>query len=187
VIQFDASLSGGGVLLYDDLGVVLGARSIDLRCFKFCTESKCQNVAEFIVAVMGIVMALKKWNRNDPVSLGFMGDSLVALTWIESESFKGDFVMNASILFIMLCFHFRVSIHRCKHLPADENYLADYLSREGTVDDLKQFSLETSLLEFPSSQLFLECCNPSMQVLEDDQTFIQFWNRVWKLMESLRN
>jgi hypothetical protein len=91
VCEFDASLSGIGIIWYRKDGlreVPVGVGSWDIRCRGFHRDAKFQNRAEFIaglVAVMGLrVLGLE----NEIVML--RGDSMTALEWSHSWSFKGS-------------------------------------------------------------------------------------------------
>ena len=59
VIEFDASLTGAGVLWYqrleDGSEVSIGGAAVDLRGFAFGTDSSFQNTAEFIGCILGLL------------------------------------------------------------------------------------------------------------------------------------
>lgn len=175
-VEFDASLSGGGILLFGEHGLLLGACSLNLENFHFGSESQFQNTAEFVVAVVGLVVAAKIGKKGDcPMSVSFRGDSVAALTWIEKESFRGSNVFNAALVLILTCFHFRVSIQGCSHVPGVVNTRADALSR-GSLPE----QLGLPPLQLNSSRLdkVVQLCNPNHKVLSDDLSFISFWSLV---------
>ena len=75
IIEFDASLFGGGVIFYvvdndAQCEVRLGSTAFSLRILDFREDSSFQNAAEFIAAVIGVIVATKFCEKrsSDPVS-----------------------------------------------------------------------------------------------------------------------
>lgn len=96
-IQSDTCLFGLCILVYavPDRDILLGGSAVDISHFGFGEDSSFQNVAEFVAAVMGIVMIIK-------MGLLFMtkdyGDFVTALTWISNEKYRGLSVANAAMV-----------------------------------------------------------------------------------------
>ena len=183
IVEFDASLFGGGILCFDAHGEVVGACAVDLGRLQFGEDSKFQNSAEFLISVVGLLVALKVWGRPEPLTVGFRGDSVTALRWIETESFKGDYVMNSSLAFMLICFENRVAVSGCSHIPAGSNEKADYLSRGGSVEGLRQWGLMAPEVVIPSIGDFISLCDPRINVFEDDARFIQHWRDLQRCIQ----
>ena len=92
IIDFDASLSGAGILWYerqqDEDEISLGGAAVDLRLLRFGTDSSFQNTAEYIGCVLGLIGLVMQGVRN--VDVEVRGDSMSALTWVETERPRGD-------------------------------------------------------------------------------------------------
>ncbi len=72
VAQFDTYLFGGVVLLYDcELGILLEANSFSMRVLKLCQDSSYQNLSEFIIAIMNIMIAIKQWKKDEPLLIDY--------------------------------------------------------------------------------------------------------------------
>ena len=179
-IEFDASLFGGGILWFDAIGVCVGACSISLSSLGFGNDSSFQNTAEFIVAVIGLLGAVKILPGSSVI--GFRGDSLSALSWLQKGSFKSDPIRNASILFIHLCVKYGLIVGETLHIPAGSNLSADELSRGGTVQSLltkdSRLDNHTPEIKFDDIDVLLEYCNPSICYTATDEGFITHWNNI---------
>jgi len=76
--------------------------------YGFHVDSEFQNSAEFIVAVVGLVIAVRVVSsRSRGPSRVLWGDSVTSLSWIKEES-----------CLCLTCFHYTVASHDCVHLPA---------------------------------------------------------------------
>ena len=110
VVEFDASLSGGGVLWFrSDRGreVLWGAASFDLSLLDH-GDPAFQNTNEFVVAMLGIVGAKILFLELRAVAL--RGDSVTALNWARSNHFRGVLVTNAALVFTMVLILFDVEV-----------------------------------------------------------------------------
>jgi hypothetical protein len=128
VIEFDASLNGGGILWFekcpDGSERCLGTAAVNFSSLKF---GSFQNATEFITAVLGLVVARR---------LG-LGDSKTALSWLKTKRFKSDIALNTTIILTWVCVKFNLVIGSVTHLPKEENTSADFLSRDGTRESLQ--------------------------------------------------
>jgi hypothetical protein len=178
MIEFDASLSGGGILYFDGVsGSYLGASTIDICSLNFNDESKFQNYAEFTVAVIGLIGAL--YLRPNVKHVAFRGDSISALTWLSTGMVKSDIAYNLSTIFIKLCVDYKLEISEVTHIPGVENTSADMLSRNGSISDVRKIDSRVTndkLLIIPCSvllSLFGSSNEPST-----DEEFILFWKAI---------
>ena len=91
VVEFDASLSGAGILWYrrqaDGTEVVLGGGAVSLRGLGFGSDSSFQNSAEYIGCILGMVGLALLGVRDADIEI--RGDSVAALTWAETERPRG--------------------------------------------------------------------------------------------------
>ena len=72
IVEFDASLTGAGVLVYqriDSVEECVAATAMDLRGLNFGTDSSFQNTAEYIGAIIGILCLLKLGVSNEDIEL----------------------------------------------------------------------------------------------------------------------
>ena len=74
---------------------------MDLKFLGFKNESAFQNPCEFLGIILGMIDLIKLGYLDEDVEI--RGDSVAALTWAETESYKGERVGNASMLFTTLC------------------------------------------------------------------------------------
>lgn len=81
IVEMDASLHGAGCLIYRrnrDSEVCVGASAVDLRPLGFTTESRFQNVCEFIGSIVGILGLVRLGVKN--VDIEIRGDSISVLS-----------------------------------------------------------------------------------------------------------
>jgi hypothetical protein len=177
-IEFDASLSGIGLLYYENQNgreVLIGGGAIDITLLNFGSDASYQNTAEFIAAILGI-RGLAKLNLK-PRKINLRGDSITALTWAESGKFKGDLVGNAAVIFILQGIYSNVTVDRVIHLPAEDNWRADYLSRGGTIDNLIEQDRD---MKFPqivdlNGDEVIALCDPNRPT-SSEKEFNSFWD-----------
>jgi hypothetical protein len=164
IIEFDASLFGGGILIFDAQGFCLGACSVSLSQLNFGTDSSYQNTAEFIIAVIGLVIAVKLTQSATRLAVGFRGDSLSALMWLQDGSFRSDYVRNASLVLMHTCFLFDVDITESSHLAAEFNTSADALSRGGSLSNLilrdSRLRSDTPIIQLNEVDQLVKLCDP---------------------------
>lgn len=185
VVEFDASLSGVGVVWYavDKAGCEspLGALSVDIRSMGFGSDTQYQNVAEFIggiVGVLGVIMLGLGLS-----SIRFRGDSKSALCWLTSRKFKGDRTANAAIVLMVLVVQHGLSVlEESEFLSSEQNGRADKLSRGWSVtkvadyyDDLRGIK-EVMLPVGQMTQVLMDC-HPGT-VITSDEELAALWKRV---------
>ena len=177
IIEFDASLTGIGLLYYQQSGnaeVLLGGGSVDISALHFASEASYQNTAEFIAAVLGI-RGLRQL-RLQPDSVCLRGDSMTALTWASTRRFRGELVGNAAAVFVLQNIYEKVTISEVIHIAAEDNWRADYLSRGGTLDDLykKDTLLKKAQTVELNGDMIIQMCDPGRPTTTDEE-FNSFW------------
>jgi hypothetical protein len=84
IIEFDASLFGGGVIVHkvgpDQCETRLGACQFSLYSLDFQGDSSFQNTSEFLAGIVGLMLAIRLGCSG--ASVCFRGDSISALTWL---------------------------------------------------------------------------------------------------------
>lgn len=178
VIEFDASLSGGGILFFDGIdGTYLGASIVNLGTLGFGVESKYQNYAEFIVAIIGLIGALSL--KPNLRYAAFRGDSISALKWLSTGRVKSGLAHNLSTIFINLCVKYNLEVTEVSHVPGVLNTSADLLSRNGSIADVRKIDERVKSnrrLIIPCS-IFLSLCKAN-NIPSTDEEFIVFWNAI---------
>jgi hypothetical protein len=188
VVEFDASLTGAGILLYrrqaDGTEAALGGGAVDLRGLGFGSDSSFQNSAEYIGCILGMVGLVLLGVRDADIEL--RGDSVAALTWAETERPRGQLVTNASMVFTLLSICFNLDVKKGVHISGDDNWRCDRLSRlgesgEGVPEALEAMGLtDTAVLNLQvnaSVRTLLACCDPRRK-LEGEEVFLGFWGEV---------
>ena len=155
--------------------MLIGEGAIDITILNFGSDASYQNTAEFIAAILGI-RGLAKLNLT-PRKVNLRGDSITALTWAGSGKFKGDLVGNAAIIFILQGIYSDVTVDRVIHLPAEDNWRADYLSRGGTIESLIEQNRD---MNFPqiidlNGDEVIALCDPNMPTSSESE-FNSFWD-----------
>ena len=192
IVEFDASLSGVGILWYKRLHnreVCFGGDAVDLPCLSFYSDSSNQNVAEFMGALLGIIGLVKLGVRNVDVEL--RGDSVTALSWAT----KGQRSINAATIFTMLCVALSVDVKSTCHISGDDNFKCDRLSRlkesgntvASVMSDIGLQGVETLDLESDLAvKTLIRCCDPDTTfTCEGD--FALFWNTIRDAINSIKD
>jgi hypothetical protein len=188
--EFDSSLEGSAALIFKTAAVaseessaatetILGGGAVSLASLAFEDDSSHQNTSEFIGAIL-VVMTLHKLGiRNPKVML--RGDSITALTWASEERFRGDLVTNASIVFILLMIATGTEIVSQHHIPGEDNWRCDGLSRPSLGKTAEELGLSgvrlLSLTDDPDIAEILQLCDPRCSIDSEDD-FSSFWRRV---------
>ena len=188
IIEFDASLSGAGVLWFkrgaDGAKVSIGGSAVDLRSFGFGIDSSFQNTAEYIGCILGLIGLTLMGIRD--VDVEARGDSVAALTWVETEKPRGELVTNASMVFTLLGINFGLDVKKGVHISGEENWRCDRLSRiketgAGVRETLQGMNLgETPIINLEENaqvRKLLESCAPTRS-LDGEGTFLEFWGGI---------
>lgn len=194
VAEFDASLSGAGILWFTrDSGaeVAVGVSAVDLSFLSFGSDSSFQNLSEFIGAILAVLGQIMLGMSGQ--SLALRGDSVTALTWAITERPRGVLVTNASIVWTLLCVAAEIDAREVMHIPGDDNVNCDRLSRRGTEPTMSvaQEAAEmgyggVSVIEMNGSQDVMEIlalCDPRI-ALNTEPDFISFWARARSAISS---
>jgi hypothetical protein len=178
MVEFDASLRGGGVLWFAVDEALeerfLGSSAFDFSELNFSSGSEFQNSAEFLAAVLGLIGVLALC--QPPYAVKFRGDSRAALSWLQSGRIKSNRSSLAAFLFISLCLQFNVQVSEGEFIPGVSNGSADGLSRGMTVQQVMAKDpriTSVATLTIPVKKIF-DLCYPKEPVTTDAQ-FIQFW------------
>ena len=195
VIEFDASLSGAGILWYQRLAdgseFAIGGSAVDLRGFRFGFDSSFQNTAEYIGCTLGLIGLALLGIRD--VDVEVRGDSVAALTWAETERPRGELVTNASIVFTLLVIHFGLDVKKSVHISGEDNWRCDRLSRLsesglGVAQSLAGMGLgDTVIIELQQRcqvQKLLASCDPGI-CLDGDDAFLAFWGGIRDALKEI--
>jgi hypothetical protein len=198
IVEFDASLSGAGLLWYqrqkeDGSEVSMGGGAVDLRGLDFGSDASYQNTAEFIAMIMGVLGLLQMGIRD--VAIEVRGDSETALSWAVKGRPKGDLATNAAMVFALLCIigGFRVTME--SWISGEDNWRCDRLSRLGEKGQLDNLSVRralddmdrvaTPVIELGEPVLnLLALCNPNTEMVED-AAFNMFWSSIKDNVQSI--
>jgi hypothetical protein len=190
VVEFDASLTGIGLLWYyrsnsESPEVLLGGRSLDIGSLGFGSDASYQNTAEFIAATLGIRgLSAFLWTPDESVEL--RGDSITALTWGRKRGVRSPLATNASVLFALQCLAMKVDIGTVTHIPAEENWRADKLSRGVTIEGLSKMDESIRIDDLGTVDLkadrALALCDPSFDSFSSVEVFNEFWKKVRALV-----
>jgi hypothetical protein len=198
VVEFDASLSGIGVLIYqrdsEGLETCMGGGAVSLEAGGFGDDSSFQNTAEFIGATVGVAFAISLGIKDQTITL--RGDSMSALVWCEEERYRGFNVSNASVVYTMLSCASRLS-GSMEHIEAAANWRTDKLSRRdhwGNASSTRQvwdgwgprFAGARVLDEGYATRInqLVGLCLPGSR-FDTDTSFADFWKEVQGVVSSM--
>ena len=188
IIEFDASLSGIGLLWYyrecsGTTEVLLGGCSLDITFLGFNGDPAYQNTAEFIAATMG-VRGLAAFSGVSNASVEFRGDSVSALTWAFKRGVRSELASNASVVFALQCMELGIEISGTSHLSSEENWRTDMLSRGSCMADVGKLDSRFANGAVPSVCLdagrALQLCDPALDTSSSEKRFLDFWVEVRK-------
>ena len=185
IVEFDASLSGAGLIWYqvvEGREVVRGVSAIDLTGLGFQSDSSFQNLAEFIGAILAVLGHVALGSAGQSIAL--RGDSVTALTWALTERPRGSIATNASMVWTLLCVAADVHVTDITHIPGTENDSCDQLSRRGSspTTTLTQHAAllglgvvsDVGLDRDPDATALVTMCNPTIPT-DTDLQFATFW------------
>jgi len=160
-IDFDASLTGVGILLY-----YLPQSNTDPRFamrlvfpFSLNADSSFQNSVEFIAVVVALGALSSLGVSECGVSL--RGDSSTALSWSSSERFRAGRSQRAALAFVLIGTQFDIQISEKEHIAGTVNCTCDGLSRNALPSDLGFDATHTFDTTHPCWDKLLKFCNPA--------------------------
>ena len=184
VAEFDASLSGAGVIWFfrsKGAEVVTGVSAIDLSFLGFGVDSSYQNLSEFIGAILAVIGHVLLSFTG--MSLALRGDSVTALTWAITERPRGSIITNAAMVWTLLCVATEIDVKEVTHIAGINNERCDRLSRRGanaTVSVLEEVAAmglvgatEVDINGNESIMTILRLCDPRTK-LKSESEFISF-------------
>jgi hypothetical protein len=192
LIEFDASLEGVGVKVFDlqharGHEVLVGAGALTLG-YDLGGDSSYQNACEFIAALSGLVALIRfcsRTGRPRPRMVSFRGDSVSALTWVGNKNFRGEFSFCAATIFALIMARLDVEIARVIHLPKELNQDCDDLSRGFSVEDVMGPGVtDLDLTSCGTVRSLLDLCHPKL-FDERCSDFEAFWTSSNVLVSSL--
>jgi hypothetical protein len=183
MVEFDASLSGFGLVISDMReGRLLGCGSA-LFPFHLGEQSRWQNSAEFIAIVIAIISLVQLGYSN--VGIKVRGDNVSSMKWGKEEHFTSVLCFSAALVFILLSVAFNISIVETEHVPGEENVICDAMSRGYRPEDLGVSRDETLNLESKAVKLGLALCDPTKEI-ESQDAFMDLWHSTQDLIGLLR-
>jgi hypothetical protein len=165
IIEFDASFGGG----------VIGACQFSFHSLDFQNDSSFQNTSEFLVAIVGLMLAIRLGCLG--ASVCFRGDSISALTWLESGRFRSSYAIKCASVLTHLCIVHHIHVNKSQHISADKNFLADALSR------FHDHGLPTSALYGIDPSPLIHAVNPKVPIDTDD-LYVSFWKSISRLTQQ---
>ena len=179
-IEYDASLTGVGVILYqiDQYGreyewkVLQYVFNYDLK-----GESRYHNTVEFIALVMGLAGLVILGINN--VAVLCRGDNRSSLSWGMKENFKSQLGRRAALVLTTFGVYSNIQIAEVIHIAGKTNVRCDQLSRETITPADLGFSREQTL-PAPLFDQLSHFCNPT--VLD---TTIDTFHDTWKILRGL--
>lgn len=194
VAEFDASLTGAGVVWYSTLNgaeVAGGVAAVDLSFLNFGVDSSYQNLSEFIGAIVAVAGQVMMGRQSQSMSL--RGDSITALTWAITERPKGERVTRAAIIWTMLCVGVNIHIDGITHIAGKCNTVCDALSRRGLnyPETVGEHAVSLGLAAVTVVDVsgdrdimaLLELCRPRGDT-QSDEDFLMFWEKARSAVES---
>lgn len=188
IAEFDASLSGAGIIWYavdNGAEVARGVSAVDLTFLGFGTDSSFQNLSEFIGAILAVMGQIALGLSGQNISL--RGDSMTALTWSITERVRGTRVTNASMVWTLLCVAADINVESVTHIAGVDNDNCDRLSRMGAHSTMSvreeamsmgfQGLEVVELNESESVMRVLQLCDPR-RIMGTEEEFVGFWTEV---------
>lgn len=188
IAEFDASLSGAGLIWYaveNGAEVAKGVCAVDLTFLEFGTDSSFQNLSEFIGAILAVMGQIAIGRAGQ--SLALRGDSVTALTWSITERVRGSIVTNASMVWTLLCVAADINIQKVIHIAGVDNDNCDRLSRRG-AHSMISVTEEAAIMGLgvvdivgvngnETMMRVLSLCDPRRRMTTEEE-FAVFWSEV---------
>jgi len=183
LVEFDASLSGVGVVLSDLRdNRLLGCGGVS---FPFhLEESKWQNTAEFVAIIVAIISLVQLGFKG--VGIKLKGDSMSALKWGAEERFTSCLCFCAALVFVLLSVAFDIHVVAREHVPGEENIICDALSRGYRPGDLGVAADDTLDLQSEAMREGLRLCDPTREITNEGG-FMELWRGVQHLLKTLND
>jgi hypothetical protein len=194
VIEFDASLSGAGLIWSDrstGAEVVVGVGAVDLTLLGFGVDSSFQNLSEYIGAILAVIGHVVLGLSGSSIAL--RGDSVTALTWAITERPRGSIVTNAAMVWTLLCIAADTNVREVTHIPGEENERCDRLSRRGlnplisVVEEAADMGITGArVIEMNEDEAIrgiIELCDPRI-TLKSEGEYVEFWTRARRVIEN---
>jgi hypothetical protein len=178
-LQYDASLEGIGFMLHDITQRPVSLIAIAGWHFPFCLnhESKHQNAAEFIAVLVGLMSLVR---MKVPCSgIHLIGDNQSSLKWSDTERFKGNLALRASIMFIATCIKFNIEVVTVEHVAGVDNVICDHLSRGIAPTDLGYH--ENILTRDEYAIVCMSLADPTIPMTSMTDVF-NLWNNTNKII-----
>jgi hypothetical protein len=183
VVEFDASLFGVGVIIYevssDGLETPIGYAGWSLSQLNFGEDSSYQNSAEFIAGILGLLCIIKMKLPRDGLKL--RGDSTSALMWTHTYKFRSDKAQAAALYFVHLILKGNMKLVEPEFINGKVNWRSDWISREWDMDELgrKDERLKgIKKIDWDCSEV-LNIVKPK-QSWAKEEDFLGFWERMNK-------
>jgi hypothetical protein len=179
-IEYDASLTGIGVIIYKiepdqtevEWKVIQHNFSFDLK-----GESRYQNTVEFIALVVGVA-ALGSLGVQD-VAVRCRGDNRSSLSWGIDENYRSDLGRKAALVLTTLGIQSNIRIEEAIHIAGITNIRCDQLSRNYRTPFELGFSQDQIISTTVISSV-CDFCNPT--VTDVDEECLQ---RTWSELRIL--
>jgi len=175
IIEYDASLSGFGVIASHYETKSVWAVSCSVFPFILGTDSSYQNTAEFIAVVAGVALLVRRGFHNKSIHL--KGDNVSSLRWGKDERFKPGRSRRAVVVYMTICLRYEINVETIEHVEGTKNVLCDAMSRGQSAASLGFHSLQvTHFHEDAALWSILKLCEPVSEICDDDDNqFMKFW------------
>ena len=182
VIEYDASLSGIGVIVYSFNDDRTETEWFALQAqfpYDLGDDSGFQNSVEFIAIIIGVAALAARGVSHSNVHV--RGDSRSSLKWSSSDSFRSKRCRMAATCFTALTIQAGINVISIEHIPGELNVRCDSLSRSkqnGTRPEDLGFSRDQifNISDYPAVENLLRICEPfSNPPDEDDKSFALKW------------
>jgi hypothetical protein len=179
VVQFDASLTGLGVIWYASGAggeFPVGAAAVDCSTWGLHGQSGFQNCMEYLALFVGLLGIQKVLPGSKAVLV--RGDSVSALAWGMTANCKSLLAFNIAVGVMLTLQCHNLVVVQAEHVPGTKNVLTDALSRgisNSVVDSIPRVDLKVEDV--------LDLCCPLNQYL-DEESFVDFWVALRKVIQS---
>jgi hypothetical protein len=190
VAQFDASLQGIGVLIFQrdpatGSELLVGGSAVPLQGLVVLDEqdSSRQNVAEYMAVIVCLIAILRLRGTETKTGIILRGDSVTALTWAEKGVVRSGIATRACVVSTLLTIRHGLYVAGTEHWEAALNHVCDELSRRDehgqyrTVERVIPGARDLRLAEDDMVREALVLCEPGGEGLKAEE-FGQFWSQI---------